>query len=89
MRYLDSVTNQEKLATHVVFDEAHYTSISCPPEAKLLYDVGMPPDPAQTCCDDHPKITTALYPALSTKLFLKPLSLERGALLPLAEFTSQ
>ena len=36
INYIDDITSQEKLATHVVFNKAHYTSTTCPQDAQFL-----------------------------------------------------
>ena len=86
VRYIDHDTNQEKLATHVVFDEAHYTSTNRPPGVQLLYNIGMPPEPSTPPVALLESSPFSPYPPITVKPFLKAIPSARRALLPLAEF---
>ena len=41
IKYIDINTGRLKRASHVTFDEGHYTSTKRPPGAQLLYDIGL------------------------------------------------
>lgn len=85
---MDVNSNREKLATHAVFDEAHYSSASRPPGAQLLYEIGHP-----DCAKDElldPKIPTTVpfcdYPPLHSKGPTPISKIEQRAPLPLSDF---
>ena len=87
VRYVDAVTSQEKLATHVVFDEAHYTSHTRPPGAQLLYQLGMPQIEANAAEHlDHPH-PVATYPPMPKDPFTRDTAQPCRCLLPLHEGT--
>lgn len=88
IRYIDSITSQEKVATHAVFDEAHYTASTRPPGPQLLYSIGTPTDTEPVTCIDKDSITNAPYPCIPSH---KPHPIKRAKHipLPLQEYSHQ
>ena len=71
VKYIDTNSGREKLAKHVIFDEAHYTSDVRPPGPQFLYDIGLPQDPTPLSDTNPPHKQTneinSPYPPLSNK----------------------
>ena len=66
IRYVDSVTSRDKIATHAIFDEAHYTSKIRPPGPQLLYSLGLPKE-KETKQQTIMCTMKEVYPSLSDK----------------------
>ena len=61
--YVDSIASQDKIAVHVIFDKAHYTSKIRPPGPQLLYSICLPQQSEQ---EDKPPMQKSqeVYPMI-------------------------
>ena len=89
IRYIDSVTLKEKVATHAVFDKAYYTATTRSPGPQLLYSIGVPSEEEDRNEKQINSVPTQVkYPPMTTK----PLKIPLGAKsrpLPLQEYATK
>ena len=88
IRYVDSITSQEKVVTHVVFDKAHYTATTRSPGPQLLYSLGLPQDDKDEVQSSKDTASTkAVYPTIPSRTH-KRQSLPTRQPLPLQEYSA-